>query len=138
MRSMGGSVRLVCVVGLLAVFLTAATARAQGKRKGRPRPTAVTVTGDVAVETGEEEKVTSIKITTEKKEVYSVMVNRRSKGLAKLNGKKVEVKGRVRERKGVKWLYVARFKEIKPKAEEGAKPEGGEGGKKAEGGGGDK
>ena len=88
----------------------------------------VTVTGTVAATQDDDGNVTGVTITTDGDETYNVTLDAQGKALAKLDGKKVEATGAVKERDDEKWLTVAKFAEVKPKAAPKADEGGDEGG----------
>jgi hypothetical protein len=100
---------VVLLTSVLAVFLFV------GFVVAAEEAPATVVKGKVAVTKGADGKVTAIAIVVSEKEKVAVGLCEKGMKLAELDGKAVEVKGKVTEKDGVKTIAVAECKAAETK-----------------------
>ena len=111
----------VVIVTMLVMFSSKATfAEEEGTGEtaaATPAATKVTLAGEVSSKLDDEGNVVKVKFRSEEGKSYSVALTRNGKKLGDMNGKKVEVVGKVIVRsannRDYEWLRVKQFKEIK-------------------------
>jgi len=110
-------------VGLGALLLVTAAAVCFGEEEKREEK-ATTVTGKVSAAFDEDWTTKSVKVTTDKKESYNIVLDEKGQSLAWEDGEEVTVTGALTAKGTEKWLKVTAFKVVKaeekkeePKAE---------------------
>jgi hypothetical protein len=124
--------RFVIVLGVAAAFLATsvfaagADANKPKKPEAGPRPpVTVKLEGTISVTKDSNDVVTSIKLTTARKAVYNVTLDKKGEELGGLNGKEVEVRCVITEKNDQKWIQVHEFQLVEKKKETPpAKPKG--------------
>ena len=123
--------KFVIVLGVAAAFLAAnvvAGAEAPAKPKkpeAAPRlPVIVRLEGTVSVTKDSNDVVTSIELTTARKTVYHVTLDKKGKELSDSNGKEVVVQCVVTEKDNQKWIKVIEFRLVEKKKTPPAKLKG--------------
>jgi lipoprotein-anchoring transpeptidase ErfK/SrfK len=112
--------KFAIVLGVAAAFLAASVFAADANAPKPKKPETVRLEGTVSVtkDSNDVNVVTSIKLTTAKKTVYYVTLDKKGKELGDFNGKEVEVQCVITEKKdGQKWITVHEFRLVEKKKE---------------------
>ncbi len=124
--------RLVGLVASLVVVAVIGSGAMAAEKKAGKAPAAKTVTGTVSVQKDDKGELTGVSVKVDERKTVKLTVDDKAKEVAALDGKKVEVTGKMA--KGM--LTVESFKEVTEGGEKA--PAGGEkapaGGEGAEGG----
>jgi uncharacterized protein (DUF2147 family) len=110
--------KFMVVLGVAAAFMAANVFAADANAPKPKKPETVRLEGTVSVAKDSNGVVTSIKLTTAKKTVYNVTLDKKGKELGDFNGKEVEVRCVITEKKdGQKWITVSEFRLVEKKKE---------------------
>jgi hypothetical protein len=110
--------KFAIVLGVAAAFLAASVfaADANAPKPKKPEvPVTVKLEGTISVTKDSNDVVTSIKLTTARKAVYHVTLDKKGEELGSLNGKEVEVRCVITEKDDQKWIKVNEFQLVEKK-----------------------